>query len=293
MNMSLPAAQRGLSLIELMIALAIGSFLVVGITQIFIDNRRSYSFQQSEAGNIESARFTEIVLNNYLSKAGYRRSSDQDLEFAFPASPAGTDCSAFTAGNPITTTLDAQGICIRYQPVVSGEPDCEGNASTAFKSPLAPFPEITKNNLIVLAIKYFPAGATVPSEATLLDYGSLRCKSINSTASSGYTELLDGIADFRLEFGVGTNDLFGKQLRNDANRFVKAADWNAAIGPIRAVRYSVLLSSTENKRDGDSKIYSDWYASADAAAQTRLTAGEKGRTYQLASSTQNLRNLMP
>ena len=36
--------QRGLSMIELLVALAISSFLILGITQVYIDNKRNYMF---------------------------------------------------------------------------------------------------------------------------------------------------------------------------------------------------------------------------------------------------------
>ncbi|OVZ72666.1 hypothetical protein CDO43_01055, partial [Pseudomonas aeruginosa] len=37
--------QSGLSMIELLVALAISSFLILGITQIYLDNKRNYLFQ--------------------------------------------------------------------------------------------------------------------------------------------------------------------------------------------------------------------------------------------------------
>ena len=55
------SGQAGLSLIELLIALAISSFLILGITQIYIDNKRSYNFQQSQAGNQENHRFLVMM----------------------------------------------------------------------------------------------------------------------------------------------------------------------------------------------------------------------------------------
>ncbi|MEN1592952.1 prepilin-type N-terminal cleavage/methylation domain-containing protein, partial [Pseudomonas aeruginosa] len=38
--------QKGLSMVELLVALAISSFLILGISQIYIDNKRNYLFQQ-------------------------------------------------------------------------------------------------------------------------------------------------------------------------------------------------------------------------------------------------------
>ena len=38
-------SQTGFSLIEMMIALTVGTFLVLGVSQIYINNKRSFLFQ--------------------------------------------------------------------------------------------------------------------------------------------------------------------------------------------------------------------------------------------------------
>lgn len=61
--------QRGLSMIELLVALAISSFLILGITQVYIDNKRNYVFQQSQAGNLENSRFAVLMIDDLISKS--------------------------------------------------------------------------------------------------------------------------------------------------------------------------------------------------------------------------------
>ena len=276
-------SQRGLSMIELLVALAISSFLLLGISQIYLDNKRTYLFQQSQAGNQENSRFATLMLNEYLSKAGYRRAPDQLVEDAFPQVTANTDCQAFTKGSPVTAAKDQLGICLRYQPTISGELDCQGDGTTAFDDSKA-FKAPSASSLITLVLRYEPGAE--------LNTGALQCKSL-SASSPAYVELLTGIADFRLEFGVGGKDLLEKKLTEGSGRFVKAAAWTDNSGPIRAVRYSILLASRESQRDGDSQIYSDWYETSDATTKARLAAGDKSRIYQVAHGTQTIRNLMP
>lgn len=278
--------ESGISLIELMVTLLISSFLILGIMQIYISNQRSYVFQQSQSGNQENARFAEFMLNEYLNKAGYRRAPDQAVEDAFPALAADADCQQFDAGSSVTATKNGDGVCIRYQPLTKNDRDCQGDTVKTFvdDSIFNPSPV---SSLVRLAIRY-QAGAT-------LDTGVLQCKSINSTAAA-YVELLRGIADFRLDFGLGNKDLTEKLLKDDsdANRFKTATSWAASDGPIRAVRYSILMASRENQRDSaDSALLTNWLSNADATAKTRIENGDKRRIYQIASSTQNLRNLMP
>lgn len=280
MKKTTPTHQSGLSLIELMIALAISSLLILGITQIFIDNKRNYIFQRNQVNLQENARYAELLLNEYLARAGYRRAPDDYPEFAFPQATSNADCLAFTKGSSITATTDKKGICIRYQPLVSGEPDCLGEATEAFTDTI-PFTSPGNGALVTLAIKY--------SEGTSLERGALTCKNLSTGESA---ELLTNIADFRLEFGVG-KEITSRQLINTGDRFVSATNWETTTGPIRAARYSLLLASAPNLRAGDSQIFIDWLAGADAAGKTRLQAGDENRIYQVAGSTRTLRSLMP
>ena len=287
--------QRGVSLIELMVSLVIGSFLIIGITQIYIDNQRSYLFQQSQSGNQENARFAEFMLNEYFGKAGYRRAPDQPVEDAFPQRAADTDCEAFKAGSSITAAKDAIGVCIRYQPLVATELDCQGNAVTSFTDDSI-FKPSPPSSLVVLAIRYRPA-----TNNEGLENGALTCKSIGS-ADAAAVELLTGVADMRLDFGLGKNGMLDKTLKddNDSSRFVSAATWSDSDGPIRAVRYAILLASRERLRDSDgsddstgSVVLDKWLEVADDTAKTRLENGDERRIYQIAQNTRNLRNLMP
>lgn len=279
--MNLIKHQAGLSIIELMIALVISSFLILGITQIFIDNKRNYAFQQTQASNLDSGRFASLVLNEYLSKTGYHRDPSQLPEDAFPDKAADADCLAFTAGSAITGHTSKAGFCVRYQVRVDKELDCQGQEvsfddSTAFSSP-------PTTSMIIMAFKY------EPDPNNKLEQGSLQCKSLNATAPA-YVELIKGVAGFRINFGVGKADPLDKEIKN----FVSQKDWGVSSGNIRNVSYSILLSSRENQRDNDdSKILSDWRATATTAEKAIIDTNDKKRLYQVASSTLTLRNLMP
>ncbi|MTZ14239.1 PilW family protein [Stutzerimonas degradans] len=277
------ASQRGISMIELLVALAISSFLLLGISQIYLDNQRNHLFQQSQSTNLEGSRFITLVLDEYLGKAGYRRDPAQSLESAFPQKGENADCMAFAKGAVIVPTKDALGICLRYQPLVSGEADCQGDASKAFDDS-KPFKAAPDSALITVAIKYAPNAE--------LHQGSITCKNLNA-AAPGAMEIMSGVADMRLQFGFGSKDMYEKKLTEGSGRFADASSWTANSGPIRAVRYSILLASQENQRSGASTIYDQWIAKSSVAAKSRLTANDKNRIYHVSSSTQTIRNLMP
>lgn len=275
--------QRGLSMVELLVALAISSFLILGITQVYIDNKRNYVFQQSQAGNLENSRFAVLMLDELLSKAGYRRAPDQEMIDAFPASNVlNAHCEAFPGEGVITKIKPAAsssqvGFCMRYQPAFDDEPICDGvNADLSEKV----FGYPSQAETIYVALKFTP-------HATDLNKGTLSCISNKGSATA---ELIDGVADLKVEFGSGPID---QKRLNASNPFKDASSWTAADGAVRAIRYSVLAVSRNNQRDSDSSIYTKWLETADTDTKTRLVAQDKRQIYQASVGTQAIRNVMP
>ena len=282
------AHQRGLSMVELLVALAISGFLVLGLTQIYLDGKRSGIFRQSQAANLENSRFAVLILNELIDKAGYRRSPEQSMFEAFPetntALPAHCDSFAAEAGiTKLNSTEGGQtGFCLRYQSAVDDEYMCDGNK--ADKLPMAQPP---LSQTIYVVIKFIP-------HATDLNQGSLSC--ITSITSA---KLMEGLADMRIQFGLGDSpsslsaQTADKNLRAN-NPFVKADTWSVD-GIVRVVRYAILLASRPNQRDSsDSKVLSNWLAAiTDSAHKTRLEKADQRRIYQQVSGTQTLKNMLP
>lgn len=277
--------QQGLSLVELMVALAVSSFLILGITQVYINNKRNYVFQQSQASNLDSSRFAVMMLDEILTKAGYRRAPDQSMESAFPASHNLLDnqCSNFTEGAVIAPLKadDAIGFCLRYQPALDGETLCDGASAELGNQETFIYPKTDET--IYLAIEYKPHDSE--------QGGTISCLS-NKGREEGNSaaELLDGIADMQVEFASG----FEMEKRLKANPYKNATEWESTNGMIRAIRYSVLTTSRPNQRDGDSLVLTQWLANtATSDANTRLSARDKGQLYQAAVGSQAIRNMMP
>ena len=289
------ARQRGLSMVELLVALAISSFLVLGITQLYLAAKRNDLFRQSQAANLENSRFAVLLLNELISKAGYRRSPEQSLHLAFPETSTALSkhCDSFTAGAVVTKLKSANngetGFCIRYQPAFADEYTCDGSkVSLTNPKPMLP-PALSET--IYVAIKFIP-------QRTDLSQGSLNCiSSTDAKLNNRNAELMLGIADMRIEFGLGaevnTAEQHADRKLRDNQPFVAAEIWNKQ-GVVRAVRYSILLASAANQRDSsESKIYDDWLALADSSATARLGAADQHRIYQQVSSLQTLRNMLP
>jgi type IV pilus assembly protein PilW len=75
--MTMPS-QRGISLVEIMVALAVGLFLTAGVVQIFLGNKQSYRVAEASARIQENARFGMEFLTRDLRLAGYMGCSSAD-----------------------------------------------------------------------------------------------------------------------------------------------------------------------------------------------------------------------
>jgi type IV pilus assembly protein PilW len=65
------ARSRGLSLIELLVALAIGAVLIFGATQVYVDSRAAYGVNETVGRLQESARYALTMLESDVRIAGY------------------------------------------------------------------------------------------------------------------------------------------------------------------------------------------------------------------------------
>lgn len=267
-------SQRGLSMIELLVALALSSFLILGVTQIYVDNKKNYLFQQGQIGNLENGRYALMTFEEHIAKAGYRRRPDQDMKQAFPQGTfaAGAQSCTFDAGQAITVETVTVGanvkvaaICLRYQPRDESEKDCAGGAlSTAWSST-----EIAaiENPYTVPQNTSGSLGSVV--ERIALTNGQLACNG---------ELLVDGVEDMRLTFGVGPS------TERTVDEYV-----SLPARPIRSVRYDLLMASTNsNLSDGmTSKPYCDWNNISPC------TPAPNNTLYQVVSSGITIRNLMP
>lgn len=265
--------QRGLSLVELMVAMAISSFLILGVTQIYLDNKRNYLYQQGQGENLENGRFALMLIGERLNKAGYRRNPIYPMYMAFPAQ-AGTGNVAgcnFAAGQVVVREDDAT-LCLRYQPKDASETNCLGNTFSGSSNLTTPYdvngPDFDNNEMMI--------------ERITLENDSLKCNG---------QELVSNVAGLYFDYGVNTDPYV-----------LKVASYTATPSNndiIRALRYSALLVATpSNLTQGvESKVCSNSDNDADIGDWEKLTGQsltcESGRLYQMVSGSSTLRNLMP
>ena len=272
--------QRGLSLVELMVAMALSSFLILGVTQIYLDNKRNYLYQQGQGENLENGRFALMLIGERLAKTGYRRNPALTMDIAFPAQ-TGTGhvvgCN-FAAGQAVVR-VDGTTLCLRYQPRDENETNCLGNTFSGTSDLSNPYDSDTTQ-------AHFSNNEIMVEKITLAD-GALKCSARDQAAQ----ELVSNIAGLYFDYGV-----------NGDISLLKVNSYTATPAPgdiIRALRYSTLLvASTNNLTQGiTSKVCSNPDNEDDIGDWEELTGQtltcESGKLYQMVSSSSTLRNLMP
>lgn len=132
-------AQRGLSLIELMVALLITMVLLVGVITVFSSSSKAGRTQMVVASLNDSGRFAVDTLARDLRMAGYR---DTDWMLGAMTDPvAGTDGLPAAGGDTLTIRYEAArdctfaaapgGIAINVYAVVGDEFRCNGQPVAA------------------------------------------------------------------------------------------------------------------------------------------------------------------
>lgn len=109
--------QRGLSLVEIMVAVAISMFLLGGVIQVFLGSKQSYTVNQGLSRLQENARFAFDRIAQDISAAGYTGCNESD----------GVDRS----GQPLifNSLTDTASIAYDFINPVTGENNTGPNAS--------------------------------------------------------------------------------------------------------------------------------------------------------------------
>ena len=119
-------SQKGLTLIEIMIALVIGSFLMIGAMGLFMSNKRIYTEQDAMGRLQENARFAMNLLIDDLRMAGYSGCSDDSAMVTNSLAGSGVLTNLSNFSNPIEGSENTGG----WLPSGSGDPVGTSDAIT-------------------------------------------------------------------------------------------------------------------------------------------------------------------
>ena len=167
-TLRLRPAARGYTLVELLVALGIGLFLLAGLVSILQGTRRTSSDQMELAQLQTNERLATTMMTDVIQQAGYYPDvQTSTLQSAFPAAPALASAPAFTqAGQFITGQTNATGngdsITVRYQTDSTGTVlNCLGQNHDATSRPHAYTFAVSSSRQLVCSVDGNPPAPLV------------------------------------------------------------------------------------------------------------------------------------
>ena len=280
---------KGFTLVELMVAVAIGLLITLVVTQAYINGIGTQQAQTGISRAQESSRFAFDNIGHALRKAGFRNPRSQGADFCSNAAPfrlnALNDQSSITlssaefsssSGNPTATVLNSSDVFrIRYYGEgLTNSPftpdgtitDCQGNAIAS--------------NVRVEDTYFIAADSNNDNEPALF------CHSTNTWAA---VALVPGVESMQLLFGDDTD------LNGVTDRYVQAANVSSMTN-VRSAIVSLITRTKETSvvdRSTWTINHFDSYSGGSADAGATFTAPADGRVRQHATFTVALRNICP
>lgn len=220
--------QQGLTLVELLIAMGLGVFLLAGIVQVFVGSRASFEVIRAQSSMQESARFAMNFISQATRQAGYINAGNVATgnEFAIDL------VNVFNGSNP---RWPAEGD-FQDLAVVAGFDDAAG-------APAAVQGVVVKADTDVFSIRQQgdPDGVMLDCEGIALsidtaeyvrmtffvgDDDQLYCEVFDGAALRAPVALVSGIENMQVLYGIGgePDDRFRVQKYVAANA-VAADEW--------------------------------------------------------------------
>ena len=294
-------SQHGMTLIELMVALAIGTFLMLGAVTVFMQSRTAFRVTESMARLQENARFALDTIEPEIRMAHFWGLTPRTyLIQGRTATGAAVDCGdnwKFNLNETVeasTTYANVIGCAINTPPAGSAQvanSDVlvvrragEDAVAPADLTAGTPYIQSTRSQLGQIFVgtpipagfntttsethRLLASGYFVSTQSAITGVPSLRRKFIQADGTTGGEEIMIGVEDMQIQFGIDT-DVPGTPVapnpnRGSIDRYVNPDDpiidpTNGAFNPnaeILAVRVWLLLRA-ESPENGlvDNTIY--------------------------------------
>lgn len=273
--------QSGLTLIELMIALGLGVFLLSGILQVFLGSRQSFEVIHAQAAMQEAGRFSMTLVGGTLRQAGYINAGAIDpnqgdemaqklaniidgedkFEEHWPAEN-NFEAGAAVYGQDSPTGLgltdadgDSEVVSFRIQGDVDvAMTDCAGN-------------DMPDGETDIVEMSYY-----VDSD------DQLRCQTSRDATNPGSHVLVSGVEQMKVIYGVSDDTPPFRPIKYVDSASMGVDDWPNVV----AVRLGLLTISDNTPLDRVDTTFS--------LLGTDVDAGADGRARRVFTQTITLRN---
>jgi len=229
---------RGVSLIELMVSIAIGLIIILGIIQVFSANRETYTAQESLGQLQENGQYAINFIARHLRKAGYYPNP-----YSLPGTKALHELRAFGAALPINGVEGggAANDTVSVSYYTTGT-DCVGNAPAGGAR--------LGQNLTPTSLS--ATGAIVPRQASAIAVNVIAVATGASGRPSLFcnsVEITEGVENLQIRYGEDTN--------NDG--FIdkySTLDQVTNVANVMIAQVAILVATTgEPSRDLDTDTY--------------------------------------
>ncbi len=246
---------KGLSLVELMVALLLGSIIAAAATQLFLVNSQTNNLRSGLAFVQDQGRFAFSYISRDLMQAGFSDSGALLTPFVFVNTtvPGGE-----VSGDDSTNNNDVLVM------QVDGGRDCIGNIFTGVK-----VYEVNADNGLLCKTRAY-------DEAT-------------DTWSVDSEVVVEGVMAFQVLYGIDTDSL-GDPGYGAADFYSSASNVVPATDRIVTVRYGLLIASDRSVTSDTAfapanvRVLDQNYGQADIPLND-------GRAYRVYTSTVGMRNL--
>lgn len=306
----LPAVrQHGFGLVELMVAMTLGLVVLVAVGYLYIGSRQAFRTNDNMARMQENARYALDIMARDIRMAGYI--GCPNLAAVTPTSVA--SAPAMTAADAITgwdtgsgpgTTGDA----IQIMAAVSGGVQLTAAlpaATAEVKIQSNPF-GFKANDILALSgcnnVDLVKVSAVAGGGPTTITHAGARLGSYTATdmvmkveryayfisgtglrrssLNEGTAELIDGIRDMQIVYGVDTDSNGTPDVYQNA---AAVADWRRVV----SVRISLLMASQDDNVVPSPQTYS--FDTDDDGTPNDVVAADR-RLYQVFTTTVGVRN---
>jgi len=248
----LPHFQKGLTLIELMVAMVIGLFLLLGISSVYLSNLKSDKARSQYSLLEDNARLALDSMSRIIEHAGYqgtaRTNADKFISTAVTSNACVVNNNALYSAFDKTKDDDSgdqftgDRVGVVYLGSTSFNTDCAGNA-------------IPVKCQIGNPAKTFATDLSRIYNAFYIDKvgndGKLKCI---GSRTVGAQLIADNIENMQITYGIDSDN----DPNKDIDQYVDAKDINAGDwGQVKSVQIAVLVKSDkEIKNIAEQKTYS-------------------------------------
>lgn len=300
-------SQHGMSLVELLVALTIGLFLMGAVGAIYVATSNSSRSSTLESQMNEDASLALEMLQQQIRLAGYSSFDGagarnfqgigvRGCDGGFSDNAANTDFDAMTCGadedGPDAIAIRYEASALNTQPTAAGAPtNCSFNGITAWDiGASAPIP-LADN-------RYY-----VAEDATNDNIPTLFCKGKDGVSAGGgfsaATALVPNIEDFQITYAVTAAPVNDEPMPHQITAYVDASD--AVLGAtldnwsrVAGVRICLLArTSRPPPSGGGSRADLGSYVDCNGVRQDGLDDGFLRRAYHTTVQLRNMRPAVP